>query len=68
MFNCKIDIDGKTIHDQNYKNLKEICEDLNLSYNQVAEYSSGRVKRRATNNFRFHPVVNISRVKVPNIS
>ncbi len=65
MFNCSVNINGECVHNKNYKTLSEISNDLNLSYSQVADYSSGRVKRRLTNHFKFHPIVSITKLKKP---
>lgn len=63
MFICKVMINGEIHHEKEYKSLRDICNELNLSYQQVADYSSKRVKRRQTNNFIFHPVVSIDKIK-----
>ncbi len=62
MFNCEVIINGECVHKQDYKTLSDISKDLNLSYHQVAEYSAGRVKRRLTNHFKFHPMVSITKL------
>ncbi len=62
MFSCEITINGECVHKKTYPTLTDIGEDLNLSYHQVAEYSSGRVRRRKTNQFKFHPIVNITKI------
>ena len=62
-FNCKVSINGNILHDKQYKTLKEISDELNLSYQQVADYSAKRVKRRQTNNFIYYPQVEITKIK-----
>lgn len=62
-FNCKVSINGNILHDKQYKTLKEISNELNLSYQQVADYSANRVKRRQTNNFIYYPQVEITKIK-----
>jgi len=64
MFNCEVIINGDIVHSKQYKRLTEICEALGMNYQQVADYSSGRVKKRKTNTFIYHPQVIIS--KLPN--
>jgi len=66
-FHCKVVIDGIIHHDKTYNNLTEICNDLNLSYQQVADYSSrtpptgkGSTLR---SKFKFYP--NVSIIKLP---
>ncbi len=62
-FNCKVSIQGKEIHNKEYKSLKEISSELGLTYQQVADYSVGRVKKRSTNNFIYHPSIQITKIK-----
>ena len=62
IFNCKVEINGEEHHNKDYKSLKEISNELKLSYQQVADLSINRVKRRTTNNFIFHPIITISKV------
>tara|TARA_R100000231_G_scaffold137933_1_gene115208 strand:+ start:1308 stop:1520 length:213 start_codon:yes stop_codon:yes gene_type:complete len=60
-FNCKITQNDVEIHNQDYITLKDISEDLGLSYNQVADISSQRIKHK-NNNFRFYPKIEITRI------
>ena len=51
MFNCKIYHDigentAMTLHNKDYKCLKEISEDLGLTYQQVADLSSRKEKKK----------------------
>jgi hypothetical protein len=62
MFNCEVVINGQIVHSKQYKRLSEICEALGMNYQQVADYSAGRVKKRATNTFIYHPEVKISKL------
>ena len=65
-FHCKVVIDGIIHHDKTYNNLTEICKDLNLSYQQVADYSSrtrGAHPKVRENKFKFYP--NVSIIKLP---
>ena len=62
-FNCKVSINGNILHEKTYDTLKEISKELNLSYQQVADYSANRVKRRNTNNFIYYPQVEITKIK-----
>ena len=62
MFNCQVIINGDIVHSKQYSRLTEICEALGMNYQQVADYSAGRVKKRKTNTFIYHPQVIISKL------
>ena len=46
-WNCKVltNSEGAILFDGDFKTLKEVSEELGLSYNQVVELSSGRKKQ-----------------------
>ena len=50
------------IHDQTYKALSEICKDLTLSYQQVADISSKRRNKFDSNKFKFAPQISIIKI------
>ena len=57
-WNCKVltNSEGAILFDGDFKTLKEVSEELGLSYNQVVELSSGRKKQpkgRFDTNYRF---------------
>ncbi len=67
MFNCKIyhaigENTGVTLHNQDYKCLKDIAEDIGLTYQQVADLSSRREKKKYQE-FKFFPKIEINRIK-----
>ena len=67
MFNCKIYYDigentGVTLHNQDYKCLKDIAEDIGLTYQQVADLSSIKEKKKYQE-FKFFPKIEINRIK-----
>ena len=76
MFNCKIyhDISSgteqgssventcMTLHNQDYKTLKDIANDLGLTYQQVADLSSRKEKKKYKV-FKFFPKIEINRIK-----
>ncbi len=68
MFNCKIyyDIaDGSSsvpLHNQDYKCLKDIAQDIGLTYQQVADLSSRKEKKKYQE-FKFFPKIEINRIK-----
>ena len=67
MYNCKIyhtlgEHTSMTLHNQDYKNLKEIAQDLGLTYQQVADLSSRKDKKKYQQ-FKFFPQIEIIRIK-----
>tara|TARA_R100001244_G_scaffold90737_1_gene68851 strand:- start:305 stop:520 length:216 start_codon:yes stop_codon:yes gene_type:complete len=67
MFNCKIYHDigettSMTLHNQDYKCLKDIAADLGLSYQQVADLSSRKIKKDYQK-FKYFPKIEINRIK-----
>ena len=70
MYNCKIyhiigDSTSMTLHNKDYKCLKEIGEDLGLTYQQVADLSSRKDKKKYQQ-FKYFPNIEIK--KIPNIN
>tara|TARA_R110002049_G_scaffold43527_2_gene128203 strand:- start:432 stop:641 length:210 start_codon:yes stop_codon:yes gene_type:complete len=62
-FNCKIYHDENNIlHDEYYKCLKDIANELGLTYQQVADLSS-RKETQKYRQFKFFPKIEITRVK-----
>ena len=66
MFNCKIYHDigentAMTLHNKDYKCLKEISEDLGLTYQQVADLSSRKDKKKYQQ-FKFFPEIKITKI------
>ena len=67
MFNCKIYHDigettSMTLHNQDYKCLKDIAEDLGSTYQQVADLSS-RKEKKEYQKFKYFPKIEINRIK-----
>ena len=72
MYNCKIfhnfgECTSMTLHNKDYKSLKEISEDLGLTYQQVADLSSRKDKKKYQE-FRFYPEIKIVKIKNEKIS
>ena len=70
MYNCKIyhnlgDSTSMTLHNKDYNCLKEIGEDLGLTYQQVADLSSRKDKKKYQQ-FKYFPNIEIK--KIPNIN
>tara|TARA_R110000803_G_scaffold40122_6_gene86480 strand:+ start:6937 stop:7185 length:249 start_codon:yes stop_codon:yes gene_type:complete len=61
-FNCKIHLNGDLIHDEDYPTLKDISNDIGLSYNIIADISSQRKKNHAYNKFKYQPIIDIQRL------
>ena len=66
-FNCKIYHDigentAMTLHNQDYNCLKEIANDLGLTYQQVADLSSRRDKKKYQQ-FKYFPKIEITKIK-----
>tara|TARA_R110000803_G_C11828747_1_gene302989 strand:- start:236 stop:409 length:174 start_codon:yes stop_codon:yes gene_type:complete len=51
-----------TLHNRDYKSLNDIANDLGLTYQQVADLSSRRVKKKYQQ-FKFFPKIDITRIK-----
>lgn len=67
-FICKVCVgqgENQTeLHSKEYKTLKDIAEDLGLSYQQVADISVGRMKKFKEGGFKYQPSVNIEKISV----
>lgn len=66
-FNCKIYHDignntSMTLHNQDYHCLKDIANDLGLTYQQVADLSSRKDKKKYQQ-FKYFPKIQITRIK-----
>ena len=65
-YNCKIyhnigDSTAVTLHNQDYTCLKEIAEDLGLTYQQVADLSSRKDKKKYQQ-FKYFPEIKITKI------
>ena len=62
VWNCSINVAGNELHNKDYTTLQELANDLGLSYSQAYELApNGRVKK-TTNNFKYKPNINITRI------
>ena len=50
------------LHKKEYKTLKEIGEELNLTYQQVADLSVGRPSKFINNKFKYSPHIRIEKI------
>jgi hypothetical protein len=63
-FICKVCVGDIELHSKEYKTLKDISQDLGLSYQQVADISVGRMKKFQVGDFKYQPRVNIEKISV----
>ena len=61
-FRCVVRVMDNILHDQTYTALSEICKDLTLSYQQVADISSKRRNKFDSNKFKFAPQISIIKI------
>ena len=61
-FECIVKIMDDIIHNQVYSKLGDICDDLHLSYQQVADISSNRKNKFESNKFKFAPRITIIKI------
>ena len=52
--------DDTILHNDEYISLRDIAEELNLTYHQVADISIGR--KRFNNNFKYQPKIQIIKI------
>jgi hypothetical protein len=63
-FICRVCVGETEIHSGEYKTLKEIAQDLSLSYQQVADISVGRYKKFRKTSFKYQPQVFIQKISI----
>ena len=61
-FNCEVKLMDDVIHSKTYNSLKEICVDLHLTYQQVADISSNRRNKFKQNKFKYSPSITIKKI------
>tara|TARA_R110000772_G_scaffold99434_1_gene199331 strand:- start:560 stop:781 length:222 start_codon:yes stop_codon:yes gene_type:complete len=59
-FGVIVSIGDTILHKQEYISLRDIAEELNLSYHQVADISAGRKKQNT--NFKYQPIIEINKI------
>ena len=62
-FNCKITQNDVELHNHDYKSLKDIADDIGLSYPIVADIHTGRRKNNKRKQFKFQPNIEITRIR-----
>ena len=61
-FNCTITQQDIELHNKNYKTLGDLAKDIGLTYNIVANISSGRKLDKKLSSFKYYPKIVISRI------
>jgi len=61
-YSVLVKIGEQVIHEHQYISLKDIADDLNLSYQQVANLSCGRCKVSNLSGFKYNPQVEIKKL------
>lgn len=59
-FGVIVSIGDTILHKEKYISLKDIAEELNLSYHQVADISAGR--KKFNTNFKYQPIIEINKI------
>jgi len=60
-----VKIGEDTIHEGDYISLRDVAEDLNLTYQQVADISVGR--KKFNSKFKYQPKVEIKKKSLVNL-
>lgn len=63
-FICSVCVGETKLHNKEYKTLREIAQDLSLTYQQVADISVGRFKKYGKSNFKYQPKISIEKISV----
>ena len=63
-FNCKITLQGNELHNKDYLTLKDISNDIGLSYNIVANISCNRKPNKKINDFIYFPKIEITKLEL----
>tara|TARA_R100000541_G_scaffold59220_1_gene72311 strand:- start:975 stop:1139 length:165 start_codon:yes stop_codon:yes gene_type:complete len=51
------------LHNQDYLTLKDLADDIGLSYHIIADLHSGRRKNNKRQQFKFQPKIEIKRIE-----
>ena len=63
-FNCKIIQQNIELHNKDYLTLKDIADDIGLSYHIVSNISSNRKPNKKTSNFIYFPKIIITKLEL----
>ena len=61
-FKCEVSLNVQILHDKTYKSLKDIGDDLQLTYQQVADISSDRRNKFRDSKFKYAPDIRIQKI------
>lgn len=61
-FSCEISILENTIHSKIYNSLRDICDELNISYQQAADISANRRNKFHESKFKYAPQITIKKI------
>lgn len=68
-YKVQIVFGDKEIHQQTYRSLKEMAQELGMKYQTCADISSGRIKPKFISyDFPFQPEINITKISEKLIS
>jgi hypothetical protein len=63
-FFCEVKVMDTIIHSETYDTLRDICKELNLSYQQVADISCKRRNKFDDNKFKYAPKITINKISL----
>jgi P2-related tail formation protein len=61
-FSVKVKLADYIIHENTYNSLKEICDELELTYQQVADISAKRRNKYTQKSSKYSPVIEINKI------
>ena len=59
---CVVSIQDNVLHNKTYWCFKEICDELNLTYQQVSDIRINRKNKFRDNKFKFAPEIKIEKL------
>ena len=65
-FFCEVKVMDTIILSETYDTLRDICKELNLTYQQVADISAKRRNKFHENKFKYAPRITINKIS-PNL-
>tara|TARA_R110002020_G_scaffold31785_1_gene98639 strand:+ start:748 stop:963 length:216 start_codon:yes stop_codon:yes gene_type:complete len=61
-FNCCVYYDDYILLNKEFNNLQAVAEELGLTYNQVADISSKKKKKKDYRKFKYYPTIEINKI------
>ena len=65
IYNCKITMGEQVIHQNNYQSLKDIADELGISYHIVSNIHIGRKPDKKWSNYKYKQNIEITRLNPP---